>query len=525
MSRLPSSGAHDADSFSNMTDSSRSGAGRGAVSRLRFLRFLHVIIERRSYTNLLYLLMTFPLGLFYFIFLATLLSVGVGTAVLGVGLILLWLAVVCWWGFAAFERYLLIWWTGVDIPPMYDTTYRYPTFQGRALAHIRNPTTWKSLAYLMVEMPFGILSFVLLLVLLSFSLGVMLYPVAYIVDTAIYNSLPGGMNVYLWFNVQVNGVIEPAPMLLFLFFSVCGIVVFAASLHFFKGVAYIWGLFARMMLGMDEGPRRVAQARAVAAQERAKAERADQSRRELIVNVSHELRTPIASIRGHVESLLMPEEERPTDVNPVAYLEIVAQESERLSTLVDDLLSLARADANELRLDIRSVPVGEVIEEVFQALAVLARRSRKVTLVHQVPLELPLVYADRDRLAQVLLNLTRNAITYTPAGGIVSIQAHSGTFSPGDNAAFVTIVVTDTGIGIEPGDLEHIFERFYRTDASRERSTGGFGLGLSIVRDLVEAMGGTVRAESVVGEGSRFSVTLRAVPPPHTSQVPGADAE
>ena len=86
-------------------------------------------------------------------------------------------------------------------------------------------------------------------------------------------------------------------------------------------------------------------------------------------------------------------------------------------------------------------------------------------------------------------------------------------------------MVTDTGIGIEAGDLEHIFERFYRTDASRERSTGGFGLGLSIVRDLVEAMGGTVRAESVVGEGSRFSVTLRAVPPPQTPPGPGADAE
>jgi two-component system, OmpR family, phosphate regulon sensor histidine kinase PhoR len=526
MTRLPGSGAHNADGFTNMPDSSRPGAGnRAAGSRLRSLRILHVIIERRSYSNLLYLLMTFPMGLFYFIFLAVLLSVGVGTAVLGVGLILLWLAVVCWWGFAAFERYLLIWWTGVDIPPMYDTTYRYPTFQGRALAHIRNPTTWKSLAYLMVEMPFGILSFVLLLVLLTFSLGLIVYPVAYIVDTAIYNALPGGMNVYLWFNVPVNGVIEPGPMILFLLFSGCGIVVFAGSLHFFKGVAYVWGLFARMMLGMDEGPRRVAQARAVAAQERAKAERADQSRRELIVNVSHELRTPIASIRGHVESLLMPEEERPTDVNPVAYLEIVAQESERLSTLVDDLLALARADANELRLDIRPVPVGEVIEEVFQALAVLARRSRKVTLVQQVPEGLPLAYADRDRLAQVLLNLTRNAITYTPAGGIVSIQALSGIFSMGDNAAYVTIVVTDTGIGIEARDLEHIFERFYRTDASRERSTGGFGLGLSIVRDLVEAMGGTVRAESVVGEGSRFSVTLRAEPPPQTPPGPGADVE
>jgi signal transduction histidine kinase len=427
---------------------------------------------------------------------------------------LLGLAVVCWWGFAAFERYLLIWWTGVDIPPMYDASYRYPAFRARALAHMRNPTTWKSLAYLMVEMPFGILSFVLLVVLLTFSLALIFYPVSYIVDTALYNSVPGGIIDHLGFNVTVNGVIEPLPILLFLFFSACGVLALAASLRFFNGVAYVWGLFARMMLGMDEGPRRVAQARAVALQERAKAERADQSRRELIVNVSHELRTPIASIRGHVESLLMPEAERPADVDPGAYLEIVAQESERLSTLVDDLLALARADANELRLDIRPTPVGEVIEEVFQALAVLARRSRKVTLVQQVPPGLPLAHADRDRLAQVLLNLTRNAITYTPAGGIVSLQAFAGIFAPGDDAAYVTVSVIDTGIGIEAKEMEHIFERFYRTDASRERSTGGFGLGLSIVRDLVEAMGGTVRAESVVGEGSRFSVTLRAVTQP-----------
>jgi two-component system, OmpR family, phosphate regulon sensor histidine kinase PhoR len=515
MSRLlPGNSAPDADSLTNITHlGGHRAATMAADSRRSWLRFLHVIIEWRSYTNLLYLFMTFPLGLFYFIFLAVLLSAGIGTAVLGVGLLLLWLAVVCWWGFAAFERYLLIWWTGIDIPPMYDATIRHPTLQGRTLAHLRSPTTWKSLAYLMVEMPFGILSFVLLLVLLTFSLTLIFYPLIYVMVTAFYNAVLGGTVVHLGFNVEVNGVIQPGPMLLFLFFSVCGVLALAASLHFFNGATYVWGLFARMMLGMDEGPRRVAQARAVAAQERAKAERADQSRRELIVNVSHELRTPIASIRGHVESLLMPAEERPVDIDPAAYLEIVAQESERLSALVDDLLALARADANELRLDIRPIPVGEVIDEVFAALAVLARRSRRVTLVQQAAEGLPLAYADRDRLAQVLLNLTRNAITYTPAGGIVSIQGLSGIRSPGDDMSYVTVLVTDTGIGIEAADLQHIFERFYRADASRERSTGGFGLGLSIVRDLVEAMGGTVHAESLVGEGSRFSVTLRAVPP------------
>jgi two-component system, OmpR family, phosphate regulon sensor histidine kinase PhoR len=116
------------------------------------------------------------------------------------------------------------------------------------------------------------------------------------------------------------------------------------------------------------------------------------------------------------------------------------------------------------------------------------------------------VLADRQRLAQVLLNLVRNAITYTPAGGIVSISLERA------NDAQIALTVADTGIGIPPEDLERVFERFYRTDASRARSTGGFGLGLAIVRDLVTAMGGSISAESVVGEGTRFRLLLQVVP-------------
>ncbi len=403
-----------------------------------------------------------------------------------------------------------MWWVGIEIPPLYDSTLRYASFRERVWAHLRNPTTWKSLAYLLLEMPFGVFAFVALVVLLSLSLSFLLMPLAYVVETILYNTGQGPITVHLIFDITVNGAIEPWPMLLFLMLSVCGLLLLTGSMWFFKGMAYVWGLFARMMLGMDDSARRVAQARAAAAQaeavaeqERAKAERADLSRRELIVNASHELRTPIASIRGHVESLLMQEGEQPADAETQKYLEIVAHESERLSALVDDLLALARADANELKLDVRPIPVGAVVEEVYQSLALLARRDRQVTLVRQVAEELPLALADRDRLAQVLLNLTRNAITYTPAGGIVSIEAARS------DATHLTVVVSDTGIGIPPEDLEHIFERFYRTDASRARSTGGFGLGLSIVRDLVEAMGGTVHAESQVGQGSRFVVTLQ----------------
>jgi len=120
---------------------------------------------------------------------------------------------------------------------------------------------------------------------------------------------------------------------------------------------------------------------------------------------------------------------------------------------------------------------------------------------------LPLILADRQRLVQVLLNLIRNAITYTPQGGIVSITAEQV------DAGYLALVVADTGIGIPTDDLERVFERFYRADTSRARASGGFGLGLAIVRDLVNAMGGSITVESEVGEGSCFRVLLRVATP------------
>src|SRR2546421_3520357 len=115
-------------------------------------------------------------------------------------------------------------------------------------------------------------------------------------------------------------------------------------------------------------------------------------------------------------------------------------------------------------------------------MAPLASRERQVTLIRKVAPMLPLMLADRQRLVQVLLNLVRNAITYTPQGGIVSIVLERA------DANYLALLVADTGIGIPADELQHVFERFYRTDASRARSSGGFGLGLAIVRDLVHAM-------------------------------------
>jgi two-component system phosphate regulon sensor histidine kinase PhoR len=124
--------------------------------------------------------------------------------------------------------------------------------------------------------------------------------------------------------------------------------------------------------------------------------------------------------------------------------------------------------------------------------------------VRDIAPDLPLIVADRQRLGQVLLNLVRNAIAYTPTGGIVSISLRP------EGPDKVVLSVADTGIGIPQEDLDRIFERFYRTDASRARTSGGFGLGLAIVRDLVGAMGGEIAVTSTVGEGSTFAVTLQA---------------
>jgi two-component system phosphate regulon sensor histidine kinase PhoR len=170
--------------------------------------------------------------------------------------------------------------------------------------------------------------------------------------------------------------------------------------------------------------------------------------------------------------------------------------------LVDDLLSLARMESDELHLNMQPVVANEAIEEVYQTLMPLAMSQRQVTLVRGSTTHLPPVLADRQRLIQILLNLVRNAITSTPAGGIVSMNLEQG------DPQYLAFIVEDNGVGISADELAHIFERFYRTDASRTPVSGGFGLGLAIVRDLVTAMGGTISVESTKGKGSRFTMLL-----------------
>jgi signal transduction histidine kinase len=236
------------------------------------------------------------------------------------------------------------------------------------------------------------------------------------------------------------------------------------------------------------------------AREKGLVEGALQAKRELVANVSHELRTPLASIRAHTESLLLPGDFNPDVVH--RYLAVIHRQTEQLSRLIDDLFVLSTSESGALALAVRPVDLGSIIEEVVGSIQPAAHAERRVSIVSDIDSAVPQVLADRQRVAQVLANLLRNAIRYTPEGGLVAVCA---TLS---DSQFALVSVEDTGAGIPSEALQHIFDRFYRADPSRDRASGGAGLGLAIVRELVTGMGGEVSAESVVGEGSRFAFTL-----------------
>jgi len=482
-----------------------------------------VLWEKQTYLNLLYLLVSFPLGISYCAFLLLGLFSSLSTTTTAIlGIFILLLAIFVWWRLARFERNLAMRWLHVEINPMAPSHKERLSRSERFRAHLTNAVTWKSLAYLFLKFPLGIISFVVIInmFLLTLGLTVCSFTIGLLVMAFLYLFRAFSRRSGEWSEARANEAeVAVDRVRLFLLLSITGFGFGLLALHVLNALAYVSGQFARVMLGLSDTSIRLEQAKALAEQERAKAERADQSRRELIVNVSHELRTPIASIRGHVESLLMEmeEEEGGNAPNPERdYLNIVHREAERLSALVEDLLSLARMDADELHLDVVPIVASEVVEEVYAAMAPLARSERQVTLIREVAPMLPLILADRQRLVQVLLNLIRNAIAYTPQGGMVSITVERA------DANYLALVVADTGIGIPNDDLERVFERFYRTDTSRARTSGGFGLGLAIVRDLVNAMGGSITVESKVGEGSCFRVLLHIAVPGHDAPVKDA---
>jgi two-component system phosphate regulon sensor histidine kinase PhoR len=230
--------------------------------------------------------------------------------------------------------------------------------------------------------------------------------------------------------------------------------------------------------------------------------RLETMRRDFVANVSHELRTPLTAIRGYAETLLSGALDDP--VRARNFLGVIDRHSERLSRLIDDLLTLSDLELGKSQLKKEAVLLESLVDEVLEVLGEKAERSN-VALVKELPPGLPLLLGDGDRLQQVLINLADNAVKYTPAGGTVTISAH---VLPNGDAPSVEVCVTDTGGGIPTEELPRLTERFYRVDKARSRELGGTGLGLAIVKHIVQAHGGKLSIASTVNVGTsvRFSV-------------------
>ncbi len=216
----------------------------------------------------------------------------------------------------------------------------------------------------------------------------------------------------------------------------------------------------------------------------------------LVADVSHELRTPLATIQGNVDLLRRGAGRDPAMLGES--LEAIDQEVARMSRLVRDLLLLAEADAG-VRLTLKPVELDTLLLEVYREALMMANGRIKVRLGHEDQAQ---VQGDADRLKQLLLNLVSNAIAYTPPDGVVTLSLHRRP------DGWVRVSVSDTGVGIAPEDLPHIFDRFWRVDRARTRAAGGSGLGLSIAQSIAEAHGGRISVESEPGKGSTFEVLL-----------------
>ena len=230
-------------------------------------------------------------------------------------------------------------------------------------------------------------------------------------------------------------------------------------------------------------------------------EEAERQRRELVADVSHELRTPVSNIQGYLEAIQDGLLEPSGETIDVLYGQVT-----HLSRLVEDLRLLAQVESGALHLDCMPSIVSNLLERCLNALRPRAEANGVQLSLATAP-ETPLVEMDATRIAQVVDNLLDNAITHTPEGGSVSITA--GPVAGGQ----VEVSVSDTGRGIPEAELHRLFDRFYRADPSRSRSTGGAGLGLTIAKQLVEAHGGTIHAESAPGAGSRFFFRLPVAAP------------
>jgi two-component system sensor histidine kinase VicK len=235
--------------------------------------------------------------------------------------------------------------------------------------------------------------------------------------------------------------------------------------------------------------------------------RNEERRKEFVANVSHELRTPLTNVRSYAETLRDDRSDIPSDVMD-NFLDIIITETDRMTNIVQDLLTLSRLDTGNAELNFSRFDFQESIENVCRSNA-LAARDREQELLFIPEGALPLVTGDRSRLEQVMMNVIGNAIKYTPNGGHIRVTAGAGEKS-------VWMEVSDDGIGIPEKDRERIFDRFYRVDKARSRESGGTGLGLSIAREIVMRHNGRIALAPHTGKGTTIRIEL-----PITTVQPG----
>ena len=244
----------------------------------------------------------------------------------------------------------------------------------------------------------------------------------------------------------------------------------------------------------------------------ARLEETENVRRELLGTISHELRTPLTNIQGYMEGLIdgvVPED-------PETY-QLVHREAARLSRLVADIERLSRVEAGAERIVARRLATGMVVGDTVERLRPQFEQ-KPLSLSIEIAEGVPDVWADEDKLVQILTNVVGNSFQYTPEGGHVTVRVRStnaagaadGERGPSGGGEMVLFEVSDDGMGIPAEDLPHIFERFYRVDKSRSALGGGAGIGLAVAKSLVDQMGGSIGAESMLGQGTLVWFVLPA---------------
>lgn len=232
----------------------------------------------------------------------------------------------------------------------------------------------------------------------------------------------------------------------------------------------------------------------------------EERRKEFVANVSHELRTPLTNVRSYAETIREAGDElsRETEND---FLDVVISETDRMTNIVRDLLTLSRLDSGRSEMNMARFPFGAAIDAVLRSIELEAHRHHH-ELTRSYPDSLPIIIGDRGRLEQVMLNVLGNAVKYTPDGGHIHVTA--GESSTGDK---VWMEVADDGIGIPEADRSRIFERFYRVDKARSRESGGTGLGLSIATEIVQRHNGTLSLVDREGPGTTVRLELPIIQP------------